>query len=112
MGLPEHRHKLWFSIRSGYAIAAVFAAFAITAHALGVMPLGAGVAGLILFKLTTNTLSWWSLRRDVLVLELAGINVLADVLAMTGAIYWTGGIESPLVPIYGIELTVVALLSN
>lgn len=112
MGLPHHRPKLWLSIRSGYAIVLTLAAFAIAAHAWGLRPLDSAVVALISLKLVTNTLAWAALRRDVLALEACGLNLLADIVTMTGAIYWTGGIQSPLVPIYAIELTVVALLSN
>jgi hypothetical protein len=112
MGLPQHRAKLWFSIRSGYSIVTAFALLAALGHVTGVMPATPGVLALIAFKLIANTLAWLSLRHERLTLELCGLNVLADIVTMTGAIYLTGGVQSPLLPIYGIELTVVALLTN
>jgi signal transduction histidine kinase len=41
-----------------------------------------------------------------------GLNMVADAVLMTAAIYYTGGPVSPLVAVYVIEVTVVALLSN
>jgi signal transduction histidine kinase len=46
------------------------------------------------------------------VLELSGLNTAMDTVLMTGAIYFTGGPLSPLLPIYVIEITVIALLTN
>jgi signal transduction histidine kinase len=112
MGLPEHRAKLWLGIRSGYAVALAFALLAALGDATELVPLTPTLAALIALKLVVNTLAWLALRRGVLVLELSGLNLLADIVAMTGAIYATGGVQSPLLPIYGIELTVIALLTN
>ena len=40
------------------------------------------------------------------------MNMLSDIVVMTGAVYFTGGALSPLFPIYVIEVAVLALLSN
>lgn len=112
MGLPANRSRLWFSVTSGYVLAFAFFALAGAAHAAHVIPFSRSFYGLLVFKLTTNTLAVLALRKNVLVLETAGVNVFADMLAMTGAIYLTGGETSPLFPVYAIEITVVALLSN
>lgn len=112
MGLPQHRAKLWFGIRSGYAIVAAFAIFAAAGHLTGTIPISDGIVFLIGLKLVTNTIAWIALARDRFALELSGLNVLADVVALTGAIFVTGGVASPLLPVYGIELTVIALLTN
>ncbi|AKF05173.1 sensor histidine kinase [Sandaracinus amylolyticus] len=112
MGLPQHRSKLVFSTYSGYAITLAFGALAALGHLTGVVPITSGAIALIGLKLVTNTLAWLALRNDRFVLELCGLNVVGDIVAMTGAIYHTGAATSPLLPIYGIELTVVALVSN
>lgn len=112
MGLPRNRHKLWFGIRSGYAIVAAFALLAALGHVTGLRPATGAIVALVAGKLVANTLAALALREDRFVLEASGLNVLADVVALTGAIYHTGGAESPLLPIYGIELTVIALLTN
>jgi signal transduction histidine kinase len=112
MAQPRHRAKLEFSVRSGYAIALVFTVLAVIGHAVGLPALTPAIVAVIALKLATNTLQWIALRRDRLVLEAGALNVFADIVAWTGAIYGTGGALSPLVPIYGIELTVVALLTN
>ena len=67
---------------------------------------------LVLIKLVTNTLAMWALRADRLVLESAGLNMLADIVVMTAAIYFTGGQASPMFAIYVIEISVIALLTN
>jgi signal transduction histidine kinase len=112
MGLPQNRDKLWFGIRSGYAIVVAFAVLAAICHYTHVLPFSYGLGAMIALKLATNTAAWIALKKDRLALELSGLNVMADIVTMTGAIYHTGGVVSPLLPIYGIELTVIALLTN
>lgn len=112
VALPRNRKNLHFSIVSGYGTALVFGVLAVAADALGLLPFVWPLHALVAFKLLANTLSLLSVRRDVLVLETAGLNVAADLLAMTGGVYFTGGPESPLFAIYGIEISVVALLTN
>ncbi|HHH29900.1 MAG TPA: HAMP domain-containing histidine kinase [Polyangiaceae bacterium] len=112
MGLKANRPKLWLGIRTGYGVAAAFGALALLGQGLGILPEGWTFLGLVLIKLLTNTLSMWALRADRFVLESAGLNMVADVLVMTGAIYFTGGQASPLFAIYVIEISVIALLSN
>lgn len=112
MGRPENRPQLWMGVRSGYVLAAAFALLAVAGHTTGVVQ-GVGVFYvLVLLKLATNTLALWALRNDILPLELGGLNVVMDVVAMTGAIYLTGGPLSPLFAIYVIEVAVIALLTN
>jgi signal transduction histidine kinase len=112
LAFPANRSKLWISIGSGYGTALVFGLLAGAAHALTLVPLIWPLYAIVGFKLITNTLSLLTLRRDVLVLEAGGLNVLADLLAMTGAVYFTGAQASPLFAIYLIEISVVALLTN
>lgn len=112
VGLPENRSKLWFSVRSGLGIVLAFTLFAAFFMANGLVPFTPIVWVPILLKLITNTLAWWSLKADKLVIEAASLNVTMDTVALTFAIYLSGGLESPLFAIYAIELTVVALLSN
>ncbi|MEO8703626.1 MAG: HAMP domain-containing sensor histidine kinase [Kofleriaceae bacterium] len=63
-------------------------------------------------KLVTNTLALIGLRTDRYALVLGGINTGMDAVVMTGAIWATGDTASPLVAIYTIEVTVLALLTN
>ncbi len=112
VGLPENRHKLWFSVRSGLGIVVSFSVLALLTMAWGLVPVTPLVIIPIALKLVTNSLAWWSLRAEKLVLEMASLNVTMDTVALTWAIYLTGGLESPLFAVYAIELTVVALLSN
>ena len=112
MERESYRARLRLSIWSGFAMAAAFALLAAAGVGFDLTPWRGMFAALVGTKLVTNCLAWWSLARDRWVLELCGLNVAADVLAMTGAIYFTGGPGSPLFPIYVIEITVVALLTN
>jgi signal transduction histidine kinase len=112
VALPQNRKNLRFSIVSGYATALAFGLLACGAHAFGLLPFVWPLYALVAFKLFANTLAYLSLRHDALVMELVGLNTVADLLTMTGAVYFTGGPESPLFAIYGIEISVIALLSN
>jgi len=112
IGLKANRPKLWLGIWSGYGVAIAFEALAIAGQWLAIVPAGWAFHALVLVKLITNTLALWALKADRLVLEAAGLNMVADIVVMTGAIYFTGGQASPLFAIYVIEISVIALLAN
>lgn len=109
---PQNRHKLWWGIWSGYGVAACFAVLIAAGVLSGVIPFRWAFVALVAIKLSTNTIAALALRADRAVLEASGLNLAGDVVAMTGAIYLTGGPTSPLVPVYAIEITVIALLTN
>jgi signal transduction histidine kinase len=76
-------------------------------------PYGREFAWMVAIKLVINTVVLVTLRRRWPgALELMSLNMTADVLLMTAAMYYTGGPSSPISPIYVIEVTVTALLSN
>jgi signal transduction histidine kinase len=112
MALPINRPKLQFGIYSGYAIAAGFSLLAAAAAMLDLAAWRWAFLYLVLAKFITNTFAWWCLHRRVFVLESQGLNTYADLILMTAAIYFTGGPVSPLLPIYVINIVVLALLSN
>lgn len=112
LALPANRKKLEISIVSGYLTALAFFLLAIAGDLFHFVSRPWPLYALVALKLVTNTLAYASLRRDVLVLDAGGLNVLADLLCMTAAIYFTGGHQSPLLSIYLIEVSVVALLTN
>ncbi|RMH42966.1 MAG: sensor histidine kinase [Deltaproteobacteria bacterium] len=112
MASEANRRKLQVGIWSGYAVAVAFTALALIAHWQRLIAWSWTYYGLIVAKLATNTLAWWSLRRRVLVLEAQGLNLVADLVVITGAIYLTGAQTSPLFAAYVIEIAVVAMLSN
>ncbi len=112
IGLPSHRSRLFTSVVSGYLTTLGFLALALAASAAHVLPFRAAFAATLALKLLTNTLTWVALRRERFVLVTAATNTLADLIAMTVVIYYTGGELSPLFPIYAIEITVLALLGN
>lgn len=103
---------LRFGVISGYALTACFAVLLAIAIATDTLPWHWTFAALLGAKLCTNTLAYITLRWDRGALEVGGLNVVMDVVVMTGAIWATGDIASPLVAIYTIEVTVLALLTN
>lgn len=112
IGRPENRANIQSGIYTGYATALGFGALAWYAAKHGLIPASPGFLALVLVKLATNTVSWITLRARVLHLEFAALNIAADLLVMTGAVYLTGGPHSPLIPMYFIEVAVMALLTN
>jgi signal transduction histidine kinase len=112
MGREERRANIQAGIYTGYGTAVFFGGVAWFAAAHGIIPPSPGFAALVAAKLVTNTLSWITLRARVAHLAFASLNIAADLLVMTGAVYLTGGPHSPLLPMYFIEVAVMALLTN
>jgi signal transduction histidine kinase len=112
MGREESAAKIQAGIYTGYGTAVFFGVLAWYASEHGFIARSPGFAALVLAKLATNTLSWITLRARVMHLPFAALNITADLLVMTGAVYLTGGPQSPLVVIYSIEVGVMALLTN
>ncbi|MDQ3036023.1 MAG: HAMP domain-containing histidine kinase [Myxococcota bacterium] len=106
------RPKLLAGIFTGYVTAALLLVLVIVARAFDALPGGDWPFALVAIKAGTNTLAAISWRTRKWVLGVASLNIAADVLVMTGAIYFTGGILSPLVAIYFVEIAVMALLTN
>ncbi len=109
---PANRSKLRFGIYTGYALAAAFTLLAIAASAFEITPWRWAYIGLVSTKVLTNSVAWLAIARDRGVLVAHVLNSTADVLLLTGAIYFTGGPYSPLVATYVIVISAVALLSN
>jgi signal transduction histidine kinase len=112
MGRDERRADIQAGIYTGYGTALAFGGIAWFAAVHRLIPPSPGFAALVVAKLVTNTLSWVSLRARVLHLAFASLNIAADLLVMTGTVYLTGGPHSPLVPMYFIEIAVMALMTN
>jgi len=112
MESPAWRSRLRAGIGSGYAFAAAFALLAYIAGETGITPHAKGIYAVIAFKVLTNTLAWAALRADRGVFWTQTLNTNADLLAMTGGIYLTGGPLSPLLAIYVIVIAVLGLLAN
>jgi signal transduction histidine kinase len=108
----EFRPKLLAGIFTGYTTAVLLLVLVIVARAFDVLPGGAWPFALVGIKLGTNTLAAISWRMRKGVLAVSALNIAADVLVMTSAIYFTGGVLSPLVAIYFVEVAVMALLTN
>ena len=112
MARDENRPKLQVGVWTGYVTAAALFLLAFVAQSYGLVAEGPWLYALIGAKVATNTLAWASLRLDKLVLELSGLNTFADIVLITGAIYFTGGQVSPLLPVYFVETAVMAMLTN
>lgn len=108
----DMRRNLYRGIASGYAFSAVFALIAVGANAVGLVDHAGGILAVIGLKVLTNSLAWLALRLDRAVLTTQFLNTNADLLAMTVAIYLTGGPLSPLLAVYVIVLAVLGLLAN
>ena len=109
---PANRSKLQFGIFTGYALAVAFAVLATAASALELTPWRWAFVGLISTKLLTNSVAWLALVRDRFVTITQVINSTADVILLTGAIYFTGGSYSPLLATYVIVISAIAMLAN
>lgn len=109
---PANRAKLRFGIHIGYALAAAFALLAGAAAIFELTPWRWAFIGLISTKVLTNSLAWLAIVRDRGVLLAQFANSTADVILLTGAIYFTGGPYSPLIATYVTVISAVALLSN
>ncbi len=109
---PANRPKLWTGIWSGFAISVGFAVLALLASVFDITPWRWTYVVLIAGKVVTNTAAWIALSKDRGVLATQALNTIADVVVLTGAIYFTGGPYSPLLPTYVIVIAVLSLLSN
>ncbi len=106
------RPKLLAGIFTGYATAVLLLVIVMTARAFDALPGGLWPFVLVGIKVVTNTSAAISWRTRTWVTPVSALNITADVLVMTGAIYFTGGVLSPLVAIYFVEVAVMALLTN
>ncbi len=112
MDREENRPKLWAGVWSGYLIALGFSLLAFGAVVLDMSPHGDAFAVMVVAKLTTNTATLVALRRNRWAIDVMTLNITTDVLTMTALLYYTGGPGSPLIVVYVIEVTVMALLAN
>jgi signal transduction histidine kinase len=112
MGSPANRPKLWFGIRTGYTVAACFAALCTLIAVFTPTPWRWVFIPIVGGKVVMNTLAWIALKLDRLVLASQVLNTLADILLLTAGIYFTGGPYSPLLASYVIVVAVLSLLSN
>lgn len=103
---------LMLGVVSGYALTACFAVLVAVAVSSGVLRWHPAFAALLGLKLATNTCALIALRADRFALQFGGVNTIVDAIVMTGAIWATGDVASPIVAIYTIEVTVLALLTN
>ncbi len=103
---------LRLGVISGYALTACFAVLVAIGVLSGVLRWHWAFAALLGLKLVANTLALLGLHFDRYALLLGGLNVAADAVVMTGALWATGDIASPIAAIYTIEIAVLALLTN
>ncbi len=108
----RNRRTLMFGVVGGYILVGSVALLLCIAVVTGTMPWHWTLGALIVAKLCVNTLAYVTVRLERGALELAGANVVMDLVLMTGVIWATGDIESPIIAIYTIEVTVLALVTN
>ncbi len=109
---PEHRGVLRGGVVSGYVVTTVFLVLLWLADRAGVIAAAGPLYALVAVKYATNTVAALALRFDRAVMVASTVNVVVDLVAMTGAIHFTGGAASPLFPIYVVEIAVLAMLTN
>lgn len=112
VGSEAFRPKLETGVFTGYATVVTLLAIAVAAHHFALIERLDWALALVATKFVTNTLAWLALSRRRAVIEASTINIAADVILMTGAVYFTGGAFSPLVSLYFVEVAVMALLTN
>jgi signal transduction histidine kinase len=112
MGLPVHRQKLVSGIWTGYAIAIGFGVLAFVAWAFQLAEWRRAYILLVAGNVATNSIAWLALHRRRAVLMMQAANLMADVVFLTGFIYFTGGASSPLVAAYVMVIAALSLLSN
>ncbi|MFO0558723.1 MAG: HAMP domain-containing sensor histidine kinase [Polyangiales bacterium] len=112
VGSEAFRRKLQTGVYTGYATVAILFALTLAAQRFGLIARGTWALALLAVKFGTNSLAWLALARRKVVIEASALNIAADVLLMTGAVYFTGGAFSPLVSLYFVEVSVMALLTN
>ena len=108
----EFRPKLLGGLITGYTTALLLLGLIGFIDWYDVLPNTGWAYTLVAIKLGTNTLAALAWRYRKLVTEGSALNITADVMVMTGTIYFTGGVMSPLVAIYFVEVAVMALLTN
>ncbi len=106
------RAKQAMGVPLGYGMAAAYGLLALAAQIAGIIPWSWSFYALVAAKFATNTAYWFALKRDRAVMDVGGLNVIVDIVVITGAIYLTGGQLSPLFAFYVIEIAVIALLTN
>lgn len=103
---------LRYGVVSGYVLTLGFAAVVALAIWLGAVPWHPMFAMLLAAKMVTNTLTWLALRTGRFTLTFAIVNVAMDSVVLTGAIWITGDTASPIIAVYTLQVTVLALLTN
>jgi signal transduction histidine kinase len=112
LAVLRDRRILRYGVISGYGLLLAFTALIGFGVGFGGLQWHPLIGALLLLKLVANTLAWLGVRFDWYALELGAVNVFVDGIVMTGAIWATGDTASPIVAIYTIQVTVLALLTN
>ncbi|MFO0658292.1 MAG: HAMP domain-containing sensor histidine kinase [Polyangiaceae bacterium] len=106
------RKHLELGVPSGYVVPGFYAVLAGVAQSQGSIPAAWWFFGLVSLKFVANTALLLALRARRWVLPLASINLLVDLFLLTSGVYLTGGLVSPFVTAYVVEIAVMATLTN
>jgi signal transduction histidine kinase len=106
------RKHLELGVPSGFIVPGFYAVLAVVAQTQGAIPAAWWFFGLVSLKFVANSALFVSLRSRRWVLPLAGLNLLVDLFLLTSGVYLTGGLVSPFVTAYVVEIAVMATLTN
>lgn len=108
-----YRKKLSMGVPSGYILTFVFSLLGILFGVLGFIENPVPVVLLLAsIKLLTNTAMWLAIRARQYVVETASLNLFADIIVLTGAVYLTGGPSSPVIAGYLVVLPLIGMITN
>jgi signal transduction histidine kinase len=112
VGSLRDHPALRYGVISGYVLTLAFGALGVIGVEVHVLPAHWLLLALLGMKLVTNTLAWGAIRFERFALGFSITNVFMDAVVLTGAIWATGDTSSPIVAIYTLQVTVLALLAN
>jgi signal transduction histidine kinase len=109
---PAGKRNLRLGVPSGFAFPALLGLVAMFAERAQAISSARWVYALVAFKFVLNGALALALRRDRHLGLVAAMNLAADLALMTSAVHLTGGVLSPLAPVYIVEVAIVAAITH
>ena len=109
---PAGKRNLRLGVPSGFAFPTLLGLVAAFAERAGAISSARWLYALVAFKFVLNGALALALRRDRHLGLVAASNLAADLALMTSAVHLTGGVLSPLAPVYIVEVAIVAAITN